>query len=1074
MSAPHDDITPRPQPPLPSTPPRSYPPSLPSAAPSDGFLGDVAKWQETRSPSEGGAGGSAGKSSVRTSRMINKFGASPPPPPGPPRKSSCISPMLSTDHPCPASNPPPLPPPSAHPFASMTNAAPASSSLGSAAGRRTSTQIPPARQSTINALRPSGRPSSPGRSRVHSHGSPSKHHAGLAASPIPASHASTSASTTSTARTSKPPRTPSRLLLQTALDLAQKAVEMDRSNDVAGALAAYREAVSRLKSVMERVGLEDDKKKEKEKKGMKAEEEGRTLKGIHDAYVARIQLLTSYDGVEGAEGTEGSEDGTVVPAGVSASGSSPVLETLDEGKEGSIQASDEQGVPAPRSSFDEATQGIGELMLGPSSPENHTISLETPPLSGGLPEENASPRLPRIDGQGDISLQQALDRVAGSTNTPFPKKPPSLPASNPRSIGLGHPSHSPSQSFHYQAPHASHSSHARTMSMDSNGTSSSLSPSSRRFRRHKASLGLDMEADLSGIDGVAPVGVGIGFGQGLGPGDVEVLATTPTERMMPQVQPALSLPSDRASPAPSMGSDERPLPPLPPSAGLTSDQRRRSGSVQSQNGLGISAGQGFLVSPSTKQGTISQRRRSRPSSGALSIEGIPERSHTPSQEEPRKESRHASRRASISSLISGRARAKSQPGGRPGDPEPLPPVPSTTGMRHQPSFSISSQMSLSLGQGIGQGLERSTPVIQQPNPLLQQMGMGMGLGGMGMGRSQGLRINTAGGPGLVPPTMTSRSGSINSLHPNSPRSLPPLPSSTPSPSALGTATPSHASYSSTSLLSPLPEPQPAEESLRPFHILRLLRQSMDGDNAGCYLTPGLHITPAVWNPSTWSRSAAIMGGTEQGDKFVPKIVAQDIKTRCMATLAMCLETLKGPGFELLSSGPRDRSRPAGAASTPVSPGARWQKAGEELVRALDELEEEIEGVSKMLSKGGVGVGGWKGKKGVSTTKSWGSRISRGMDKISNNKHLDTPDKYVDNLAYLCTSSQVLSDHLTNILGPQCTPGYAELPEKTFREVEVRARRAGDFIRLVVLPFVLEDFRLFLLRYLKGGVRYLED
>ncbi|WVQ75413.1 hypothetical protein IAR50_005034 [Cryptococcus sp. DSM 104548] len=1058
MSARPESSTLSPQHPAPSTPPRSYPQSsLASTTASDGFLGDVAKWQDARSPSEGGyegAGGSAGRSSIRTSRMITKFGASPPPAPGPP-----------------PSNPPPLPPPSAHPFASVTNAAAATS-----AGRRTSTQIPPARQSTINAFRSSGRPPSPGGSRVPSHGSPSKLPTGLAASPIPASHASNAASATSStvkARTAKPPRTPSRLLLQTALDLAQKAVEMDRNNDVAGALAAYREAVARLKSVMERVGLEDDKKKEKEKKGMKAEEEGRTLKGIHDAYVARIQLLTSYDGA--AEGMEGSEDGTVVPGGQPAS-SDHALETMDEAKEGSIRASDEQGVPAPRSSFDEATHGIGQLMLEPSSPvrQPRAIAVETPPRPGILPEEDASPRLPKINGQGqgEMSLQQALDQVAGSSSTPLTRKPPSLPASNPRSIGLGHPSHSPSQSFPH---HASHPSHSRTMSIDSNGTSSSLSPTSRRFRRNKASLGLDMEADLTGIDGVAPTGVGIG----LGPEDVELLATTPTERMMPQVQPALSLPSGRASPSPSMESDERPLPPLPSSAGSPSDHRRRSGSVQSQNGLGISAGQGFLVSPSTKQGTISQRRRSRPSSGAPSIDGIPERSHTPSQHPPdetRKESRHASRRASISSLISGRARAKSQPGGRPGDPEPLPPVPSTTGMRHQSNFSISSQMSLSLGQGIGQGLERATPVIQQPNPLLQQMGMGMGLGGsgMGMGRSQGLRINTAAGSGLAPPVLTARSGSINSVPPNSPHSLPPLPSTTPSPSAPGTATPSHASYSSTSLLSPLPEPQPAEEALRPFHILRLLRQSMDGDHAGCYLTPGLHVTPAVWNPSTWSRSAAVMGGTEQGDKYVPKIVAQDIKTRCMATLSMCLDTLKGPGFELLSSGPRDRSRPSGAASTPVSPGARWQKAGEELVRALDELEEEIEGVGKMLSKGGVGVGGWKGKKGVLTTKSWGSRISRGMDKISNNKNLDTPDKYVDNLAYLCTSSQILSDHLTNILGPECTPGYAELPERTFREVEVRARRVGDFVRLVILPFVLEDFRLFLLRYLKGGVRYLED
>lgn len=68
-------------------------------------------------------------------------------------------------------------------------------------------------------------------------------------------------------------------MLQTALDLAQKAVEMDKNNDVAGALAAYREAVSRLKSVMERVGADKDDKKRRSGSG-KTEEEGRTLRGI--------------------------------------------------------------------------------------------------------------------------------------------------------------------------------------------------------------------------------------------------------------------------------------------------------------------------------------------------------------------------------------------------------------------------------------------------------------------------------------------------------------------------------------------------------------------------------------------------------------------------------------------------------------------------------------------------------------------------------------------------------------------------------------------------------------------------
>jgi hypothetical protein len=53
---------------------------------------------------------------------------------------------------------------------------------------------------------------------------------------------------------------------------------MDQGNDVIGALMAYREAVARLQAVMDRVS-EGRKGKDKDKDG-KAEQEGRTLRGI--------------------------------------------------------------------------------------------------------------------------------------------------------------------------------------------------------------------------------------------------------------------------------------------------------------------------------------------------------------------------------------------------------------------------------------------------------------------------------------------------------------------------------------------------------------------------------------------------------------------------------------------------------------------------------------------------------------------------------------------------------------------------------------------------------------------------
>ncbi|KAJ9123403.1 hypothetical protein QFC22_001605 [Naganishia vaughanmartiniae] len=97
-------------------------------------------------------------------------------------------------------------------------------------------------------------------------------------------------------------RIPSREILQAALDLAQKAVEYDGANDIPAALSMYREAVSKLRNVMGRVGMQlepispdlgipelcerenDDismaARRRKAGTPNRSEEEGKTLKGI--------------------------------------------------------------------------------------------------------------------------------------------------------------------------------------------------------------------------------------------------------------------------------------------------------------------------------------------------------------------------------------------------------------------------------------------------------------------------------------------------------------------------------------------------------------------------------------------------------------------------------------------------------------------------------------------------------------------------------------------------------------------------------------------------------------------------
>lgn len=75
--------------------------------------------------------------------------------------------------------------------------------------------------------------------------------------PTSRSRSTTANSSTSlTSPTRRKSRIPSREILQSALDLAQRAVTADGANDIPSALAMYRDAVGKLRSVMGRVGME--------------------------------------------------------------------------------------------------------------------------------------------------------------------------------------------------------------------------------------------------------------------------------------------------------------------------------------------------------------------------------------------------------------------------------------------------------------------------------------------------------------------------------------------------------------------------------------------------------------------------------------------------------------------------------------------------------------------------------------------------------------------------------------------------------------------------------------------------
>jgi hypothetical protein len=170
----------------------------------------------------------------------------------------------------------------------------------------------------------------------------------------------------------------------------------------------------------------------------------------------------------------------------------------------------------------------------------------------------------------------------------------------------------------------------------------------------------------------------------------------------------------------------------------------------------------------------------------------------------------------------------------------------------------------------------------------------------------------------------------------------------------GISSRSIARSTSSSLMSPVPEPQPAESLHRPFHLLRILSSSMDPNGPGAYLTGAIHISPHIWQTSIHTRG--------QASKNQFRILAQDTKVRCMESLIINLEIVRATGIPLLD-GPRELKY--GAPLTHVPPpraGDGLGKIAEDFAQALDALEDEMDQSYKLLFKAGVAVNGWKGKK----------------------------------------------------------------------------------------------------------------
>ncbi|BEJ14741.1 hypothetical protein CspHIS471_0405080 [Cutaneotrichosporon sp. HIS471] len=271
-----------------------------------------------------------------------------------------------------------------------------------------------------------------------------------------------------------------------------------------------------------------------------------------------------------------------------------------------------------------------------------------------------------------------------------------------------------------------------------------------------------------------------------------------------------------------------------------------------------------------------------------------------------------------------------------------------------------------------------------------------------------------------------------------------------------------ARLSGTAHLSTRPDPQPAEIVHRPFHILRLLSTSMDASGTGAYITSSIHIDPGVW------RAGNLRSGGMSKSISGAKVIGIEAKTRVCEALVGHLEAIKSVGTVFLDGQREERHGVDVSSRLTKVQIDQIARVGDEFGGLLDGLDDELDSTYKALAgKGVISSGAWNGK----AKTSWGSRISARVDKMSRGS--DSGERYVDILGQLFYAAQVIDDHLRCFTGP-CTAAYHALPHKTYKQIETRITRAAQFFGAVIVPFVLEDLRQFMLGYLKGGLQYLED
>ncbi|KAI0257298.1 hypothetical protein BJV78DRAFT_1161548 [Lactifluus subvellereus] len=244
--------------------------------------------------------------------------------------------------------------------------------------------------------------------------------------------------------------------------------------------------------------------------------------------------------------------------------------------------------------------------------------------------------------------------------------------------------------------------------------------------------------------------------------------------------------------------------------------------------------------------------------------------------------------------------------------------------------------------------------------------------------------------------------------------------------------------------SPLPSPAPSDPLRKPYHMMNLLRHTMMSKTGG-YITPRLHVPQEVWS----------QGGA--------RLLNLPEKVRVVEVLCSSLEEV-----QLTSGGIFG----AGNVSASLAPGI-GKKEGEAWSLKLEDFSTVCDGVVANFGKK-LGVGeGFMIKKHSGVT-SWGGKLTRQLDKLTNQKNLDSPASYVQGLSRLFAQAQLLDEHSRAISTQPVAPAYASLTPELRSAIESKLRRSSEFFATVVLTFVVRDMAQLLDKYVKKWEKWLAE